>query len=310
MTPTLLIHGGAGAIERGKSTPEHEAALRSALDEALAAGIAVLEANGPALDATIAAVRVMEESPLFNAGRGAALTSEGTIEHDASVMDGADRRAGAVSATKRIRSPVLAARAVMERSPHVHLTGDGAEAFARAIGLEIVPEWWFFTPERQAALLRVQAAERGEAGANERDRHGTVGAVALDAGGHLAAATSTGGRANQWPGRVGDTPVLGAGTYADDRTLAYSGTGHGESFMRLVLGHRLACLVELAGMSLAQASARVLDELGEMGGTGGFVALAATGEAVMPHNTPGMYRGIARAGRRGVAIFGDETIDA
>ena len=133
MTPTLLIHGGAGAIERGKSTPEHEAALRSALDEALAAGIAVLEANGPALDATIAAVRVMEESPLFNAGRGAALTSEGTIEHDASVMNGADRRAGAVSATKRIRSPVLAARAVMERSPHVHLTGDGAEAFARAI---------------------------------------------------------------------------------------------------------------------------------------------------------------------------------
>lgn len=309
-SPTLLIHGGAGAIERGKSTPEHEAALRRDLDAALAAGAQVLEAGGPALDAVIAAVRVMEESPLFNAGRGAALTSEGTIEHDASVMEGATRRAGAVSATKRIRSPVLAACAVMERSPHIHLTAEGAELFARRIGLEIVPEWFFFTPERQAALLRVQAAERGEAGASERDRHGTVGAVALDAAGHLAAATSTGGRANQWPGRVGDSPVIGAGTWADDRTLAYSGTGHGESFMRLVLGHRLACLVELAGLSLADASARVLDELAGLGGTGGFIALTREGEAVLPHDTPGMYRGIARAGRRAVAIFGDETMDA
>ncbi len=306
--PVLLIHGGAGAIEKGEASPEREAAIRDALRRALLEGQAILDRGGPALDAVEAAVRSMEDSPFFNAGHGAALTSEGTIEHDACIMDGTTRAAGAVCGVGRIRNPIQAARAVMERTPHVMLTGVGAEAFAREAGLPLAPPWYFFTPERQAALERVQAAKRAKAATSERDRHGTVGAVALDAQGRLAAATSTGGYSDKMPGRVGDSPIVGAGNYADGR-VAVSGTGHGESFIKTVLGHRLSCLVELAGLSLEEASRRALAELGAIGGTGGFIAVDAQGGAVLPFNTPGMYRGIARGGRVGVAIFGDDTIE-
>ncbi len=304
----LLIHGGAGAIQRGEATPEREAAIRAALDAALAAGWAILGRGGAALDAVEAAVRVMEDSPCFNAGRGAALTSEGTIEHDAAIMDGATLAAGALSGSRRIRNPVSAARAIMERTPHIHLTGEGLELFARREGLTLAPEWYFFTPERRAALERVQAAKAGKDRVTEKDRHGTVGAVARDANGHLAAATSTGGYADKMVGRVGDTPIIGAGTYADDATIAVSGTGHGESFMKLVLGHRVACLVELGGLTLAEAGARAIAELGAMDATGGFIAVDAAGRAILPFNSPGMYRGIARAGVLASAIFGDETL--
>src|SRR5215218_461358 len=306
--PVLLIHGGAGAIQRGEATPEREAAIRADLGRSLEEGYGVLLEGGSALDAVERAVRAMEDSPSFNAGRGAALTSEGTIEHDASIMDGATRAAGAVSGTKRIRNPVSAARAVMERTPHVLLTAEGAEQFAREQGLPLVAQWYFFTPERLAALERVRAAKRSKATISERDRHGTVGAVARDASGRLAAATSTGGYADKMPGRVGDSPIIGAGNYADER-LAFSGTGHGESFIKAVLGHRLSCLVELKNLSLAEASRQALDELAAIGGTGGFIAVDRTGAVVLPFNTPGMYRGVARGGRIGVAIFGDETVD-
>lgn len=306
--PVLLVHGGAGAIRKGEATPEREAAIRAALEAALRAGHGVLEAGGSALDGVETAVRSLEDSPHFNAGHGAALTSEGTIEHDASIMSGVDRAAGAVCGVGRIRNPIQAARAVMERTPHVMLTGAGAEAFARAQGLPLAPPWYFFTPERQAALERVQAAKRDRTQTSERDRHGTVGAVALDAQGRLAAATSTGGYSDKMPGRVGDTPIPGAGNYADGR-VAVSGTGHGESFIKLALGHRLSCLMELAGLSLEEASRRALSELGAIGGTGGFIALDAAGRAVLPFDTPGMYRGIAREGRAAVAIFGDDPLD-
>lgn len=306
--PILLIHGGAGAIGKGEAAPEREAAIREALRGSLQAGWAVLDAGGSALDAVDAAVRSMEDSPYFNAGHGAALTSEGTIEHDACIMDGATRAAGAVSGVGRIRNPIEAARAVMERTPHVLLTGAGAELFARQQGIRLAAQWYFFTPERLAALERVQAAKSGRGATSERDRHGTVGAVARDRDGRLAAATSTGGYSDKMPGRVGDSPIVGAGTYADAR-VAMSGTGHGESFIKLVLGHRLACLMELGGLSLEQASRQALEELGALRGTGGFIALDADGNAVLPFNTPGMYRGIARGGRISAAIFGDDVLD-
>ena len=306
--PVLLIHGGAGAIQKGEATPEREAAIRADLARALEEGFAILKAGGSALDGVERSVRVMEDSPFFNAGHGAALTSEGTVEHDASIMDGRNRNAGAVSGTKRIRNPVSAARAVMERTPHVLLTGEGADQFAREQSLPLAAQWYFFTPDRLVALERVQAAKRSKASTSERDRHGTVGAVAKDAAGHLAAAASTGGYTDKMPGRVGDSPLIGAGNFAD-ATVAVSGTGHGESFIKLVLGHRLSCLMELSGLSLAEASARVLDELGAIGGTGGFIAVDPTGAVALPFNTPGMYRGIARGGRVGVAIFGDDRIE-
>jgi beta-aspartyl-peptidase (threonine type) len=305
--PVLLIHGGAGTIRRGEAASEREAAIRVDLRRSLDEGYRILRDGGSAVDAVEAAVRVMEDSPYFNAGRGAALTSEGTIEHDASIMDGATRAAGAVSGTTRVRNPVAAARAVMERTPHVLLTAAGAEQFAREQGLPLAAQWYFFTPERLASLERVKAAKRAKAEASERDRHGTVGAVALDAAGRLAAATSTGGYADKMPGRVGDSPIIGAGNYADEH-VAFSGTGHGESFIKAVLGHRLSCLVELKGLSLVEASRQALDELARIGGGGGFIAVDRTGAIVLPFTTPGMYRGIARAGRVGVAIFADETI--
>ncbi|MEP0546693.1 MAG: isoaspartyl peptidase/L-asparaginase [Rhodothermales bacterium] len=293
----LAIHGGAGVIERGSMTPEREAAYRAALEEALRAGHAVIQNGGSALDAVTAAIPLLEDSPLFNAGRGAVFTSEGTVELDASIMSGETLAAGAVAGVKHIKNPIRLARLVMEASPHVMMTGDGAEAFAAQHDVETVPNEYFYTESRREALDRVQERERNASGDAGRTPEawqmtGTVGAVARDQRGHLAAATSTGGMTNKRFGRVGDAPIPGAGTYADDRTCAVSATGHGEYFIRLAVAHDVSARMMYLGESVAEASRAVIHErLGELGGTGGVIAIDGEGRVAMPFNTPGMFRG-------------------
>ncbi len=300
----LAIHGGAGTMARSDLTPELEQAYRAALREALEAGYKVLNEDGNSLDAVVAALRIMEESPLFNAGKGAVFTSEGTVELDASIMDGRTRNAGAVSGVKEIRSPITLARLVMEESPHVMLTGSGAETFAREHNVETVPNEFFHTDRRRRQLERAQQQEREAAPSGtgallldedrEAEHHafGTVGAVALDKAGNLAAGTSTGGMTNKRFGRVGDSPIIGAGTYADNETCAISATGHGEYFIRGVVAYDVAAMMRYAGLSLtAAANAVVMGRLTELGGTGGIIALDREGHVAMPFNTPGMYRG-------------------
>lgn len=309
----LVIHGGAGVIERKAMSADAERAIRETLDAALDAGHAVLAGGGPALDAVEASVRVLEESPHFNAGKGAVFNAEGRHELDASVMEGHTRRAGAVAAVSTVRSPVRLARRVMEQSPHVMLIGDGAERFADDhTDLERVPNDWFDTPQRREQLQRAQASEaQRQAGLDvpvARDAYfGTVGAVALDAHGHIAAATSTGGMTNKRWGRVGDAPIIGAGTWADDR-CGVSATGWGEFFIRNAVAHDICARVAYRGDSLADAAGHVIGEvIPAQGGDGGVIALDAQGNIALPFNTPGMYRGwIGADGRRGVAIFGDE----
>lgn len=311
--PMLVIHGGAGVGPRERMSREREASIRHALAAVLAAGEAQLAAGTSALDVVERAVMALEDDPLFNAGRGGAMTSEGRVEHDAAIMAGEDRRAGAVGGTRHIRNPVRAARAVMERTPHVLLTGEGAEAVAKAAGLALVPESYFHTPARLAALQRIQAAANRpeDETVTEQDRHGTVGAVALDRQGHVAAATSTGGRTNKLPGRVGDSPVIGAGTFADDRTAAISCTGAGEYFQRLVLAHRLAMRMELTGADLRAAARITIADLTIFGGSGGFIAIDATGAVATPFNGAGMHRGLVRCGETAaVAIFADDPFPA
>lgn len=309
----IAVHGGAGVILRENLTPELEAAYRAALEDALRAGHAVLAAGGSALDAVIAAVTPLEDSELFNAGRGAVLTNAGTAELDASIMDGATLNAGAVAAVKRIRNPILAARAVMEHSPHVLMVQHGAEAFVEPLGLELVDNSYFITERRLEQLRRIQEREaaRSEALAPAATDAplvtGTVGAVALDAQGNLAAATSTGGMANKRVGRVGDSPIIGAGTYADNRTVAVSTTGHGEFFIRLAVAHSISARMRHLGESVdAAAHAVIHGDLTELGGTGGVIAIDREGNITMPFNTPGMYRGlIDTEGRMTIAIFAD-----
>ena len=309
----LVIHGGAGVIERKAMSADAERAIRQTLDAALDAGHAVLAGGGPALDAVEASVRVLEESPYFNAGKGAVFNAEGRHELDASVMEGHTRRAGAVAAVSTVRSPVRLARRVMEQSPHVMLIGDGAERFADDhTDLERVPNDWFDTPQRREQLQRAQASEaQRQAGLDvpvARDAYfGTVGAVALDSHGHIAAATSTGGMTNKRWGRVGDAPIIGAGTWADDR-CGVSATGWGEFFIRNAVAHDICARVAYRGDSLADAAGHVIGEvIPAQGGDGGVIALDAQGNIALPFNTPGMYRGwIGADGRRGVAIFGDE----
>jgi len=290
VSPVLVIHGGAGATPRAEMTPERSRRVRAGLLCALRAGHAVLLDGGTSLAAVEQAVRVLEDDPLFNAGCGAVFTADATVELDASIMDGATRAAGSVACVQRIRNPVSAARTVMERSPHVLLVGPGAEAFAAAHGCELVAPGHFHTQERLDALRKVQRAAAGTP-LSERDRHGTVGAVALDVRGHLAAATSTGGRTNQLPGRVGDSPVIGAGTWADDR-VAVSATGDGEIFLRCAAAHAVATRIALAGEDVDTAARRVLAEgVAALGGTGGLIAVDRAGRWTMPFNTEGMYRG-------------------
>lgn len=304
----LVIHGGAGVIERGSLSAEDEKAVRADLDRALDAGNAVLQDGGSALDAVTAAVRVLEESPWFNAGKGAVFNAEGGHELDAAIMEGHTRRAGSVAGVSTVRSPVLLARAVMERSPHVMMAGAGAEKFAdQHPDIERVAPDWFDTQRRREQLERAREREQKQMAALPATYFGTVGAVALDRHGHIAAATSTGGMTNKRYGRIGDAPVIGAGTWADAR-CGVSGTGWGEFYLRTAAAHEICARVNLRGDRLADAAEAVINgEVVALGGDGGAIVLDASGAIAMPFNTPGMYRGwIKPDGSRGTAIFRDE----
>lgn len=305
----LAIHGGAGTIARDGSSAAQLAAYHAALRSVLVAGQQVLADGGSALDAVSVAVDMLEDCPLFNAGHGAVFTHEETHELDAAVMDGATLRAGAVACVSRVRRPLRAARAVMERSEHVLLVGSGAEAFAREQGLELVAPDYFSTEARREQLRRARAAARTQldhdapaaptipsgAPLAEDRKFGTVGAVALDLAGNLAAATSTGGMTNKQVGRVGDAPLIGAGTYADNRTAAVSCTGTGEMFIRAAAAHDVCARMAYGGLSLDAATYQVVHEaLPALGGRGGLIAVDAAGNLSLPFNTEGMYRGYAR----------------
>jgi beta-aspartyl-peptidase (threonine type) len=298
----LLIHGGAGTILRGNLTPELEKEYTAKLTEAVMAGYRVLEQNGASIDAVEAAMRILEDSPLFNAGKGAVFTHEGTNELDASVMDGKSLKAGAVAAVKHIKNPISLARLVMERSPHVMMVGDGAEAFAMEQGIELVPSEYFYTERRWNELQKAKELEKTHADSLHRKidngvpvdsievKHGTVGCVALDKMGNLAAGTSTGGITNKRFGRVGDSPIIGAGTYANNNTCAISATGDGEYFIRCTVAHDISALMEYRGESLEHAAQIVIKKVGALGGTGGVIGLDKDGNMTMVFNTAGMYR--------------------
>lgn len=303
---TLVIHGGAGGMERGRMSPEKDKEIRAALNRAIDAGTKVLAAKGTALDAVEAAVNVLEDDPNFNAGRGAVFTWEGTNELDASIMDGRTRAGGAVAGVTRTRNPISLARAVMEKSPHVMLGGAGADRFSVEQGLVQVDPSWFALPERRRSLERMKAQKLGWYDVDHK--YGTVGAVAVDADGHVAAATSTGGVTGKRWGRIGDSPVIGAGTYADDRACAVSATGAGEYFIRVGVAHEICARVRMKGETLKQAADAVMAELGTMGGTGGVILAGPDGSADWSFNTGGMFRGKATSGgERKVAIYKDEN---
>jgi beta-aspartyl-peptidase (threonine type) len=297
----LVVHGGAGTMERGKMTPEREQEYRAGLEHAITSGLEILRKGGSSLDATEAAVRTLEDDPHFNAGKGSVFTRAGTHELDAAVMNGKTLAAGAVATLKHIKNPVSLARLVMEKSGHVMMDGEGAEAFAKENGIGLVDQKYFFTQERWDALQRVKKADKAAAAGGKRfvisdqDRHGTVGAVALDQDGNLAAATSTGGMTYKRPGRVGDSPVIGAGTYANNATCAVSGTGDGEYFIRANVAHEISSLMQHRGMKLEEASQTVLDQVAKLGGTGGLIAIDKEGNMALPFNTSGMYRGYGDA---------------
>ncbi len=312
--PVLAIHGGAGTLTRGAMSAEQETRYRAALQRILQAGQLQLAAGASALDVVVEAVRQLEECELFNAGKGAVYTAAGTHELDACVMDGRDCRAGAVAGVSRTRNPILAARAVMEQSAHLLFVGAAADDWAARHGIEQVDPAWFGTPHRLEQLRRAQQLQAGvlrdhdgqelvngrqpsqaSGPIDEQTKFGTVGAVALDAEGHLAAATSTGGMTNKQVGRVGDTPLVGAGTYANDATVAVSCTGTGELFMRACAAHDVSALVAYAGLSLAEACERVVMQKLPPD-AGGLIAVSAKGEVCLPFNSEGMYRGYVRCG--------------
>jgi len=306
-TPVLVMHGGAGVIKKDL-TPETEKLVRADLEQALAVGYAVLKSGGSSLDAVSKAIVVLEDSPRFNAGKGAVFAHDGKNELDAAIMDGATLRAGAIAGVHRVRNPILLARAVMEKSQHVMLVGDGAEAFAREVGITLVDPSYFRTEERWQQLQEALKAESGKQASTlgRAIHYGTVGAVALDAQGHLAAATSTGGMTNKRWGRVGDSPIIGAGTYANAH-CAVSATGWGEYYIRATAAHDICARVEYRGEPVAQAASDVVMEaVPKLGGDGGVIALDADGNFAMPFNTDGMYRGwVDRDGKVHVAILKD-----
>ncbi len=302
---TLVIHGGAGAMTRATKSPEREQAARAALARALDAGGRILSVGGSAVDAVQAAVQVLEDDPHFNAGHGSVFTHDGQIELDAAIMDGNGRRAGAVAAVTRSRNPIAAARAVMDHSPHVLLSGPGADAFAAANEVQQTDPTYFHTPHRWAQLEK--ARELGDGHFDADVKFGTVGAVARDAAGHVAAATSTGGLTGKRWGRIGDSPLIGAGTYADDRAGAVSATGSGEFYIREGVAHEICARVRLLREGVQAAADFVQAETRELGGVGGVIIVGADGTPAWSFNTPGMYRGVLRGGRDPVfAIFGDE----
>ena len=300
---SLVIHGGAGTILRENLDSKTEAAYRAKLSEAMDAGAAFLADGGSSLDAVEATIRVMEDSPLFNAGKGAVFTEAGANEMDSSIMDGRDLNAGAVAGIKTVRNPISAARAVMEKSPHVMMAREGAEKFAAAQGLVMEDPAYFRTERRWQGYLK--AKEKRDADPDRK--HGTVGCVAVDQAGNIAAGTSTGGMTLKMWGRIGDSPVIGAGTYANNKTCGVSATGHGEYFIRNVVAYDISALMEYAGLSLQEAAEKVvLGKLVAQQATGGIVALDAEGNIAMVFNTPGMYRGFRKSNGEGqVAIFGE-----
>jgi len=302
----LVIHGGAGNITPANLNAEKAAQYKLKLTGVLRHGDSILKAGGTSLDAVEACVRMMEDSPLFNAGKGAVFTAEGKNELDAAIMDGKTGMAGAVAGVTTIRNPITAARAVMEKSEHVLLTGKGAEAFAAEKGLEMVSPDYFFTQSRWDSYVKAKANEDSITAIDKK--HGTVGCVAVDSYGNLAAATSTGGMMMKKYGRIGDSPVIGAGTYADNATCAVSATGHGEFFIRNVVAYDVAALMKYKGLSLAQAANQVImEKLKTMGGIGGIIAVDGKGNVAMPFNSQGMFRGyINSGGEMKVAMFGDK----
>lgn len=312
----MVIHGGAGTILKSKMTPEKEAAYKKALTEALKAGYAVIQSGKTSLDAVEATIHVLEDSPLFNAGKGAVFTHDGHNEMDASIMEGNTLKAGAVAGVTTIRNPISAARAVMEKSEHVMMIGGGAELFAKEVGLDIVDPSYFYTKERWDGLQEALKEDSTKAvldhnqktglkgTINIDNKFGTVGCVALDKKGNLAAGTSTGGMTNKKYGRVGDAPLIGAGTYCNNATAGISCTGWGEYYIRNVVAKTISDLMEYKGLSVAVASKTVLDKVGKMGGDGGLIALDKKGNVAMPFNTEGMYRGTITAdGQISIEIY-------
>ena len=299
----LVVHGGAGSQRIAHDDPVHEAKARAGLADALEAGSAILDRGGSAVDAVEAASRILEEDCCFNAGRGSVLTEQGEVELDAAIMDGSMRAAGAVAGMKTTRAPISLARRLMEQGPHVFLSGAAADRFAASAGIEQVANDFFILPERRRQLEEALAA-----GADaDPIKYGTIGAVATDRQGNVAAATSTGGiTAKRW-GRVGDTPLIGAGTYADNRSAAVSATGSGEFFIRAVAAHQLAERIRIGGQWLQAALDSVLDDIRSLGGKGGLIAVAPDGEAAWGFTTPAMYRGMADPSGRTVAIYSEEA---
>jgi L-asparaginase / beta-aspartyl-peptidase len=303
----IAIHGGAGVIDRVQMTPEREASYLAGLSLALDAGYAALERGGSSLDAVTAAVRIMEDDPQFNAGRGAVLTHNGAAELDAAIMDGNGPRAGAVAGVMHVKNPIELARLVMEKSPHVFLIADGAEEFALEQGVILVPNSYFRTERRMRELEQTLREERDPLKPIPPPGTGTVGAVAFDRSGNVAAATSTGGVINRRHGRVGDSPLIGAGTYANNESGAVSGTGRGEFFIRSVVAHDICALVQYKRLSLDAAVHEVVqNKLPRLGGEGGVIAVDTTGHIAMDFNSVGMFRGARDSrGRREVAIYHD-----
>jgi L-asparaginase / beta-aspartyl-peptidase len=316
----IVIHGGAGVIRRGELSAEKEAEYRAKLEEVSLAGYKMLQAGASSMDVVEAVVRMMEDSPLFNAGKGAVFTAEGTNELDASIMDGKTLKAGAVASLKHIKNPISLARMVMEKSPHVMMVGEGAEKFAREQNVELVPQSYFYTEDRFKSLQRIKEEEKKKAAAEkagkkislveaakDANRHGTVGAVAVDKMGNLAAATSTGGMTNKKFGRVGDAPLIGAGTYANNNTCAVSATGWGEYFIRLGAARDISALMEYQAMTVQQAADTVIQKkLQNLGGDGGVIAIDKFGNIGISFNSDGMYRAyIDASGKPVVQIYKD-----
>ena len=296
----IVIHGGAGVITREKMTPELDKEYRASLLVAINTGRKILAEGGSALDAVEKTIRVMEDNPLFNAGKGAVFTHDGKNELDAAIMDGSNLAAGAVAGVTDIKNPITAARRVMTNSPHVLLTGPGASQFAKEQGLEIVPPSYFYTERRFNELQEIL----------KKEKNGTVGCCALDKNGNLAAGTSTGGMTDKRYNRVGDAPIIGAGTYANNSTCAVSATGHGEYFIRWTVAHDISALMEYKGLSLRDASELVVnDKLVKAGGSGGVICVDKSGNISMPFNSMGMFRGFATAdGKEGIFIYKDEGL--